>query len=654
MKLNSSINRIVNMRSPISRKSFVHTMAMGGAGLLGTLYLPQYMNTSGQAAGGLYQLSNELLHEWSAAILQLQVTDKSRTDEYGGIISPDSGKIPGRCGDAIYPFFCMAEKTGDSRYMDAAHLVYDWMERHVSDTDGAWLNEPQKNSWKGITVFTTIAICETLKHHHTIIDPGFRDVLMSRVLKSADYIYKNFTIDYGNINYPISASYALALAGTLLDVSRFKEKGKMLAQQALGFISKKDKLLFGEGQPYYEMSKKGCLPVDLGYNVEESLPALVQYGLMVKDEELLEAVTVSMQAHMQFMLPDGAWDNSWGTRMYKWTYWGSRTSDGCQTAYALMKDRDPRFYKVAMKNLQLLKACTVKGLLQGGPHVNTHGIVPNVHHTFCHMKALANILNYSDAAYAPNIDQVKLPRETVKGMRFFSDIQTWLIAAGAYRATVTGYDREYKDFKNGHPSGGALSLLWHQQAGPILVASMNEYQLYEKDNMQADTDPLSMPLTARIELKSGKGVYSNTNDLSAEVNVKEENDQVLVTVTASLVNGKQENPPAGAIKCHLTYLFTKNKISLHFNCDANTAAGELRIVVPVVCRSDEKFIAAGNTIKIQKAGATVKVSADRTLVQLPGTRGRIFNHVPGMEAIPLAVLHHTATVVIEVITGGPL
>ncbi|MEO5591451.1 MAG: hypothetical protein ABIR15_19410 [Chitinophagaceae bacterium] len=636
------------MHSFISRKKFVHTMAMGGTGFLGALYLPRFINSNGQTPAGLYALSNELLKEWADTILKLQATDKLKKNEYGGIISPDTGKIPGRCGDALYPLFCMAENTGDSKYMDAAHMVYEWMESHVSDTtDGAWLNEQQKNSWKGITVFTTIAICETLKNHHKIIDPVFREILMNRVLKAANYIYNNFTIDYGNINYPVSASYALMLAGVLLDMPRFKEKGSALARQALGFISATDKLLFGEGQPYYQISKKGCVPVDLGYNVEESLPALVQYGLLAKDEAVLAAVTASMQAHMQFMLPDGAWDNSWGTRIYKWTYWGSRTSDGCQTAYALMKDRDPRFYKVALKNLQLLKACTFNGLLQGGPHLEAHGIVPNVHHTFCHMKALANIINYGDKKNSPDIDHIQLPRETVKGIRFFSDIQTWLLATGKYRATITGYDREYKDFKNGHATGGAISLLWHLATGPILVASMNEYQLFEKDNMQADTDPLSMPLTPRIELKTKTGVYSNICDLSAQVTVKEQNGQVMVAVTGRLVNGKQEDPPGGAIICNLSYLFTKTKITLQFKCDAK-ATEEIRVVVPVVCKSGEKFTVKGNTVKIQKAGAGVTVSADKKMILLPTTTGRVFNFVPGMEAIPLAVLGHSATFVIEV------
>ena len=43
-----------------------------------------------------------------------------------------------------------------------------------------------------------------------------------------------------------------------------------------------------------------------------------------------------METHLEFMLPDGAWDNSWGTRSFKWTYWGGRTSDGFMGGYYLM------------------------------------------------------------------------------------------------------------------------------------------------------------------------------------------------------------------------------------------------------------------------------------------------------------------------------
>ena len=47
---------------------------------------------------------------------------------------------------------------------------------------------------------------------------------------------------------------------------------------------------------------------------------------------MLDQTVAALRTHMEFMLPDGAWDNSWGTRNYKWSWWGSRTSDGCHPA----------------------------------------------------------------------------------------------------------------------------------------------------------------------------------------------------------------------------------------------------------------------------------------------------------------------------------
>jgi len=216
------------------------------------------------------------------------------------------------------------------------------------------------------------------------------------------------------------------LLGTLLDIPRFRERGQMLAHQGLKFISPKDGFIYGEGTPLYEASKKGCFSIDLGYNVEETLPSLALYGLLNRDEEVLDAVTRSLQTHMEFLLPDGGWDNSWGTRNYKWTYWGSRTSDGCQPAYALLAGRDQRFYRAALKNTQLLEQCTHDGLLHGGPHYLTHHVPPSVHHTFCHIKALTTILDHgipgsgsngTSAAGNGTPGSGKLPRESSYGSR---------------------------------------------------------------------------------------------------------------------------------------------------------------------------------------------------------------------------------------------
>jgi hypothetical protein len=630
-----------------SRRDFIKTTAIGGAGLVGGLHLSKALAWDmPQSPTVLYQSAYALMQEWAPALLALQVLDKSRTDDYGGIWCPGDKTVHGRVGDTIYPFMYLADKTKDSRYLDSAMLLYKWIDRRVSQPDGSWLNEPVKGSWKGTTVFMAIALAEALKNHGALLDTQFKNELEARLKKAGDYVYNNFNVEYGNINYPVTGSYALSLLGTILDEPKFKTKGHDLAHQALQFMSKKDSLLTGEGGPIYQPSKKGCFSVDLGYNVEESLPSLVMYGLLNKDEEVLGAVTRSMQAHMEFMLPDGGWDNSWGTRNYKWTYWGSRTSDGCQTAYALMADRDPRFYRVALKNVQQFKQCSHQGLLQGGPHNVSHNITPCVHHTFTHIKSLTTILDHGDQHKQINT-KVELPRERAYGYRFFSDIQTGLVAKGKYRATITGYDREYKETRNGHATGGALTMLWHELTGPILAGSMNAYQIFEAGNQPVDTDPLSMPLTPRIELKVDGKTYMNISYLDAKIDVAD-GDVLIINTQSKLVDKDQRSPETGDINCKVTYIFSKDKVLLKFSHDGGHDG--IRVIIPIISKAAEMVeMVSDKAIRFHKEKALVGITANHPLVKLPTTTGRIYNAVPGLEAVPLAIDQNDCEIEIRVV-----
>jgi hypothetical protein len=670
----------------------------------------------------LYTLSRSLTEVWAKKLLGLQVLDASRPQEYGGILCPTEHIVHGRVGDTIYPFLHMAHRTGDSRYVDASVLLFRWIGNNVSQPDGSWLNEPN-DSWKGTTVFSVIALCEALRYHGELMDPAFKDAVRARLLKAGNFIYDNVNIDYGNINYPLSASYALSLLGTLEDQSRFKEKGKLLAHQALSFFSRNNHFIFGEGTPYYQASKKGCFSVDLGYNVEETLPSLALYGLLNQDEELLQQVTLSLQTHLEFMLPDGGWDNSWGTRNYKWTWWGSRTSDGCQPAYALLAHHDPRFYRAALKNTELLQHNTIDGLLYGGPHYASHHVPPSVHHTFCHIKALTTILDHNEHATTAPIttysttpvaatpgaaaptsttstttthsstttpttltitsisavatttgttassttpitsnsaaaDPSLLPRETPYGLRFFTDIQTWLISTGAFKATVTGYDREYKAMHNGHATGGALTLLWHDLTGPLLIASMNNYQLVEAGNMQADKDPLSMPLTPRIELTTDGVTYMNISCLDASITTEEQHDKIIIKTRSKLVDKDQHDPAQGPVYCYADYIFTPQQISLSFRHDPTPTPtpynNAIRIVLPIISRSGEAVaVKDDKTIYIQKEEALVTIKTNQPVQRLPTTAERLFNFVPGLEAIPFAIHQQPAIIDITVNSQKP-
>ena len=131
-----------------------------------------------------------------------------------------------------------------------------------------------------------------------------------------------------------------------MDELKFTECAKYFGKGSIKYITKKDFLIYGETQPTGLTSPNGCKGVDLGYNVEETIPSLVGYALVTGDKEALDIMEKTMKVHIEFMLPDGAWDNSWGTRNFKWTYWGSRTSDGYQAGFAALARRNrPCVYK---------------------------------------------------------------------------------------------------------------------------------------------------------------------------------------------------------------------------------------------------------------------------------------------------------------------
>lgn len=354
----------------------------------------------------------------------------------------------------------------------------------------------------------------------------------------------------------------------------------------------------------------------------------------------------TMKVHIEFMLPDGAWDNSWGTRNFKWTYWGSRTSDGCQAGFAALADRDSRFYTAALKNLELLSACTHGGLLYGGPHFRAHSQPPCIHHTFAHVKPLAALLD--SEAKAPQ-SPAKLPRESAYGVKCFEDIRTYLAAKGPYRATVTGYDTEYYDLRNGHATGGALSMLWHEKAGPIFTAGMTEYAVIEKPNMQSDKGLDTMPLAPRAELECGGVKYRNVSDLSASLSHRESGGASVFEAVSVLRDADQKTPPSGEAKCRAVYEISADSAVLKYSSESELCKSA-KIFFPLISESGEKFsLESPTSAELKKKNCTVRITSDKPIKVLPTKSGRIFNFVPGFEAVPLYVEGCNAEIKVEVV-----
>jgi hypothetical protein len=616
------------------RRRFIQSTAAGSLGFA----LPSSARaegTSPEDTDSFDPLSRDLLRDWCDGLLALRIDSPSDSTRHGALDCPGCKVIHGRCMDAVYPFLHMAKATGDERYLTAGIEVFEWS-KNVTLESGAWTNDLNPKSWQGTTLFGAIALAEALHHHGDLLDDPTRQRWLARLGRAADFIHQTITrMEFANINYGCTAISGMHLLGKMLDRPAYFERSRQLAGELEHFISEPSGLLIGEGKPATRVSPRGCRPVDLGYNVEESLPAIALAAIASGNKTLAATAKKLLESHLDFMLPDGAWDNSFGTRQAKWTYWGSRTSDGCQPGYALMAGHHPAFATAVIENTRLMRRCTVSGLLAGGPHLASAGMKPCVHHTFTHAKALAVVRDHKGLAQTIRVT-APLPRAGADGVRHYPEIATWLAARGPWRATITASDWFYRNDVR-QPTGGCISLLWHPLVGPIFAGSMPRYVRVEPHNMQVHPHPGDHPLTPRIELRHGGNWFTQLFDSAAEVKHSDVDGRITFEVATRLLEESGEAPPQGRAECRLTYLFDAETTTITASAPGvGSENSRPRFVLPLISPGGEKVTrVAANRIEIRKPGGTLILEADSPLeLEDPG-RPRIFNLVPGFEAVPV-------------------
>ena len=517
-------------------------------------------------------LYGKLLKEWCDGLLRYQLHGIGPSGD-GAVFCPSCKHVHGRCPDGIYPLMCLADRTGEKKYLQAALELFAWHENLICD-DGSVYNDGG-SKWNGITVFACINLHEALVHHGHLLTEEERSRFEERMKTMGQWVSHNIGPDFeNNINYIASSAAAGVLVGRYFGEEEMVARGKEAADYVLEHFTENG-LLWGEGLPHDRITPRGCRPVDMGYNVEESVGMLIRYALAVNHEEALDKLTEVLRKQLEFMLPDGAWDNSFGTRSAKWTYWGSRTSDGCQAAYALLAHRDPMFAEVAYRNTELMRRCTADGLLFGGPDYEKHGELPCIHHTVSHAGGLAAAL---DAGIERFGQRAFLPGDRPgQKISYFPEIDTYKLSLGPWRATVTGYDFQVD---RGHGSGGTMTLLWHERAGAVLLSSVLDYHMTEPFNMQLPLKKSShRPLTPRLEKIEGGERYSLSYDTKAEIRAGEQEGKLKVTSFGKLVSIEQrqlENP----VSCRIVYTIDEDSVKI----EAKVLEGPqgVRLVIPVI------------------------------------------------------------------------
>lgn len=618
-----------------SRRRFCVSAGVGTLGLAVGVHRGRAMGNERPSMSRA--LFTSLLLDWCEAMMAHQINEPGDLARHGALGCPACAHLHGRCMDAVYPFFCAARLTGDQRYVAAGKAVMAWAEHNVSQADGSWTVVADPTSWAGISIFGGIALAETLHHHGDLLDSATRGAWTRRLRRGADYVHQTFTIDFTNINYPATAVYGLHRFGSVLNEPAYLAHAKSLAAGVRDYFTSPRGLLFGEGKPSQARSPRGLFAVDLGYNVEESLVALSLYAVEAGDPELEAIVVRSWRAHLAFMLPDGGWDNSWGTRQAKWSYWGSRTCDGCQPGLAVLAHRDATFATAAIRNTELLRACTVGGLLHGGPHYAARGVPPCIHHTFTHAKALATVLDRGGLVDCLT-DRAPLPRAISQGVKTFPETATSLVAHTGWRGTVTAYDFVYREDTR-QPTGGVLSLLWHDALGPVLAGSMARYVKVEVNNMQDHPDGRDDVLTPRLEAEGDGRLFSQRWDLGAEVETDASADQTLVQVHTQLCDQQGATPDPAPDRCSVRLRFDAHGVEWHAALPKNWPATLCaRLILPVIATTEEAVQRISpNELRLHKAGGGLRIASATELEIDEVPTARIFNLTPGFCAIPLRI-----------------
>ncbi len=515
-----------------------------------------------------------LLRDWCDALLRLQIDAPADPALHGGILCPACGRVHGRCHEAVFPLMCMASASGDKSYLDAAKKLFIWGENMVC-ADGAVRNDAA-SEWKGVTVFAAVALHDALYEYGGLLAPEEKAQWERRLRGMGDWLYENLRPELpAYINYYASNACAMALLGRYFDRGEYIKLSRALAVFCLRHVSG-NQLIYGEGRPTDACTSKGCYAVDAGgYNAEETLPMLYRYALESGDNEALTAVRKLFRAHLEWMLPDGAWDDSTGTRGFKWTYWGSRTTDGCQEALFGLGRTEPVFAEAALRNLQLYRRCTHDGLLYGGPDYYAHGEPACVHHTFCHAKTLAAALENG----LPDFERCPLPAETAPVMKYYPESDTYRIACGGWIADVTGCDFPAKT--GCHASGGAITLLWHKKTGPLIAVGAVDHALREPHNQQQPVKPEETRSTCpRTEAEINGILYAQHYDFEAEICSVAENGIVCVKVNAGLCDAQHVRIPANG-ECALEYRFSENALTVTGSVSP-AVARKTRFVVPLI------------------------------------------------------------------------
>jgi hypothetical protein len=163
-------------------------------------------------------------------------------------------------------------------------------------------------------------------------------------------------------------------------------------------------------------------------------------------------------------------------------------------------------------------------------------------------------------------------------------------------------------------------------------ASMTRYQLVEPHNQRL-SPVRTATLTPGLERTIGDVAYRSLDDLRASVESRDVEGGVELESHGTLVDREQRpaDPPTAFL---LAYRITDDSVRIRVR--ATGGARAVRFSLPIVSAQDEAVaLEGGRELQIAKRGGTVRLQSSQPLCDF--TTERVFNHVPGHQALAVAI-----------------
>ena len=584
--------------------------------------------------------AEKLLARWCDGMIAHQLDFPHDSGLHGAMACSACAYLHGRIGDTVYPFIVQWGRSGEEKYLSAARKAIGWCEANTLCSDGSYMND-LKTHWNYITVFSQIAIGRTLRQFGARLPQDFRSRLESIYVRQSKWLYDCFrdpkTACKVEVNYWGNYAEAMAEAGIRLNEAKYLDEARKTIDGRLKKLVTSDGMLMGEVIPLdVRTPERGLVAVDLGYNLEETLPAMLAAAEVLKDATFETQVVESAKAHLEFMLPDGAIDDTAGSRAYKWTYSGSRTADGVLPLLARLENRGVKWARRAAERVIALhdRLTGDDGLLYGGLYYRDAEEPACLHHTFTHAKGLAEYIMLKKNI--PEIsDDEPMPRERKNRVVERPSMGVELASVGPWRATFSASDAYVlpSDARRLSAGGGSPTLLWHETAGLLLAATQADFFFLEGTNQQETRrERTILSATPRLETADG---FTSVQDFG--VKVKTEFAQGTYSYRAEGVLTSLNGEKGASFA--LDYRLDDKGFSVRVK-----VAADCRYYLPVVGGKDTDIDVSGNRATIRRGDTCFLVTSSMPLKIRRTERGdRSFTTIGGLMTEHLYVELNTET-----------